>query len=180
MKIIPPFFHLSSQELNLLLILLIIALLSVLVLVWGKKNKQARILFESWKKEEYSRWQEWIREEADKRAGIQAEAMFKEWQRREEQTIRRDAVRRSQSVIRGKVTEHLIPWFSDFLYHPSDARFLGSPVDFIVFNGLSEGCLEEIVIVEVKTGSSVLSPRERTVARIVEEGKIRFEIIRKK
>ena len=113
------------------------------------------------------------------RAKIQAEGLFKEWQIREEQKIRQDAVHRSHAVIKGKITEHLVPWFSKFPYNPSDARFLGSPVDFIIFNGLSEGNLNEIVIVEVKTGSSSLSPRERSVARIVEDRKIRFEVIRK-
>lgn len=78
------------------------------------------------------------------------------------------------------MTEHLVPWFSDFRYDPSDARFLGSPVDFIVFNGLSEGDLKELVIVEVKTGSSLLSSRERAVARIIEEGRVRFEIPEKR
>lgn len=169
----------SSHVITLILILLIIVLLCGIVLIWRRAERRARMLFESWKRDEYSRWQTWIREEADARADVQAEARYKEWQRREEQKIRQDAIRRSQSVIRGKITEHLIPWFSEFSYHPSDARFLGSPVDFIVFDGLSEGCLKEIVIVEVKTGSGTLTPRERSVARIIEDGKIRFEVIRK-
>ncbi|HPY60693.1 MAG TPA: Holliday junction resolvase-like protein [Methanospirillum sp.] len=179
MGIIPVPLHISSQGIILLLFLLIITLLAALVLVWRRGDKRARALFESWKKEEYSRLLGWISMEADKRAAIQADAICREWQRNEEQKIRKDAVRRSHSVIRGKVTEHLIPWFPEFSYHPSDARFLGSPVDFIVFNGLSEGCLEEIVIVEVKTGLGSLSPRERSVARIIKEGRVRFEMIRK-
>ncbi|HQC00401.1 MAG TPA: Holliday junction resolvase-like protein [Methanospirillum sp.] len=35
------------------------------------------------------------------------------------------------------------------------------------------------MIVEIKTGPGSLSPRERSVARIIEEGKVRFEMIRK-
>jgi predicted Holliday junction resolvase-like endonuclease len=38
-------------------------------------------------------------------------------------------------VTFGKVTEHFIPDLPDFAYNPKDARFLGSPVDFIVFDG---------------------------------------------
>jgi len=168
-----------SFDVTLIFLLLIIALLLIIVHIWRRADKRAHMLFESWKRDEYARWKTWIQEEADARADVQAEARYRDWQRREEQKIRQDAIRRSHSVIRGKITEHLIPWFSEFSYHPSDARFLGSPVDFIVFDGLSEGCLKEIVIVEVKTGSGSLSPRERSVARIIEEGKIRFEVIRK-
>ncbi|NLL11029.1 MAG: hypothetical protein GX268_09150 [Methanomicrobiales archaeon] len=35
------------------------------------------------------------------------------------------------------------------------------------------------MIVEVKTGLGSLSPRERSVARIIKEGRVRFEMIRK-
>ncbi|MDX8549271.1 Holliday junction resolvase [Methanospirillum sp. J.3.6.1-F.2.7.3] len=165
------------------IILFLIVLIGILVisLIISRKRmvRQAQVLFETWKHDEQDRWHIWIMNEADSRAKIQAEGLFKEWQIREEQKIRQDAVHRSHAVIKGKITEHLVPWFSKFPYNPSDARFLGSPVDFIIFNGLSEGNLNEIVIVEVKTGTSSLSPRERSVARIVEERKIRFEVIRK-
>ena len=41
----------------------------------------------------------------------------------------------------------------DFRYDPGDSRFLGSPVDFVVFAGLWEADeVEQIVFVEVKTG----------------------------
>lgn len=61
----------------------------------------------------------------------------------------------------------------DFPYDPGDSRFLGSPVDFVVFAGLREGDeVEEIVFVEVKTGKSRLSRREQSVRRAVEEGRV--------
>jgi len=163
----------------LFLIVLILILTCIIILTPRKIEHRARVIFATWKTEELDRWRSWLSREADERAKVQAEALTKDWKIREEKRIRQDAVFRSQSVIRGKMTEHLIPWFSDFMYNPSDARFLGSPVDFIVFDGLSEGNLKELIIVEVKTGSSSLSPRERSVARVIEEGKIRFEIIRK-
>jgi len=42
----------------------------------------------------------------------------------------------------------------EFNYNPTDARFLGSPVDFVVFNGLSGDSPEEVVFLEVKTGKA--------------------------
>ncbi|MEE8134938.1 MAG: Holliday junction resolvase-like protein, partial [Gemmatimonadales bacterium] len=52
-------------------------------------------------------------------------------------------------------------------FDPRDARFLGSPVDLVVFDGLSEGKVRRVVFVEVKTGQSHLSGRERQVRDVV-------------
>jgi predicted Holliday junction resolvase-like endonuclease len=96
-----------------------------------------------------------------------------------EARIREDALRRSQSVVAGKATEHLAPLLPGFDFDPRDARFLGSPIDFIVFDGLSEGELHEIVFVEVKTGpEAVLSNRERRVRDAVDAGRVRFLEVR--
>lgn len=89
--------------------------------------------------------------------------------------IRRDAVARSKDVITGKVVEHLAPYFDAFPYNPKDARFLGSPVDFVVFDGLDEGGLRHVVFVEVKTGASALTPRERSIRDAVRAGRVRWE-----
>jgi predicted Holliday junction resolvase-like endonuclease len=82
-------------------------------------------------------------------------------------------------VVAGKATEHLAPLLPGFDFDPRDARFLGSPIDFIVFDGLSEGELHEIVFVEVKTGpEAVLSSRERRVRDAVDAGRVRFLEVR--
>jgi predicted Holliday junction resolvase-like endonuclease len=96
-----------------------------------------------------------------------------------EAAIRDDALRRSESVVAGKATEHLAPLLPGFEFDPRDARFLGSPIDFIVFDGMSGGEIEEIVFVEVKTGpSAALSPRELLVREAVEAGRVRFLEVR--
>ncbi len=96
-------------------------------------------------------------------ASREADALLQEWKVTHETYFRQDAIARSQAAIVGKVTEHLIPYMPVFPYNPKDARFVGSPVDIIVFDGCDEGALREIVFVEVKTGSSSLSPRQRQI-----------------
>jgi predicted Holliday junction resolvase-like endonuclease len=76
---------------------------------------------------------------------------------------RKDAVRRSAAVVSGKVGENLAPYLGAFPWNPRDARFLGTPVDFLVFDGLSDEDVREVVFVEVKSGSSTLTTRERRV-----------------
>lgn len=72
-------------------------------------------------------------------------------------------IRHSRAVTTGKVAEQLAPHFPEFLLNPREARFLGSPVDFVVFDGLENGDVRRIVFVEVKTGAAQLSGRERLV-----------------
>ena len=63
----------------------------------------------------------------------------------------------------GKVSEQLLPYLPGFRFNPKDARFLGSPVDLVVFDGLAEGELRGVWFLEVKTGNAGLSGRERQV-----------------
>lgn len=100
---------------------------------------------------------------------------FERWKQEHSRELRRDAVQRSQAVTMGKVCEHLIPYLPDFRWNPKDARFVGSPFDFLVFDGLSEGSLRKIVFVEVKTGSSTMSTRERQIRDAVLARKVEWQ-----
>ena len=88
--------------------------------------------------------------------------------------VREDAVQRSLAVTAGKVHEQLVPYLPDFPWNPKDARFLGSPVDLVVFDGLAEGRVRRIVFVEVKTGGAGLTGRERMVREAVREGEVEW------
>jgi len=96
------------------------------------------------------------------------------WKLRYTRSVRRDAVQRSRAVTAGKVYEQLAPWLPDFDFNPKDARFLGTPIDFIVFDGLDDGEVRRIVFVEVKTGRSDLSLRERRVRDAIREGRVEW------
>jgi predicted Holliday junction resolvase-like endonuclease len=92
--------------------------------------------------------------------------------------VRDDAVQRSLAVTAGKVHEQLIPYLPAFPYNPKDARFLGSPVDLVVFDGLAEGRVRRIVFVEVKTGGAGLTGRERMVREVVRGGEVEWVELR--
>ena len=121
------------------------------------------------------RLEEWRERELESRAA----ELLERWKVEAESDIRRDAVRRSQSVVTGKVTEHLVPLIGDFPYNPKDVRFLGTPVDLVVFDGMDDDELNEIVFVEVKTGASAnLSTRERRIRDAVRAGAVRWHELR--
>jgi predicted Holliday junction resolvase-like endonuclease len=97
---------------------------------------------------------------------------------RREDEIRKDAIQRSRDVLEGKIYEQLAPLFPSWVFDPSDAKFLGMPIDYVVFSGLAKGEPTEIVFIEVKTGKSQLSKHQRQLKKLVSEGKVRFELIR--
>jgi len=96
------------------------------------------------------------------------------WKVRYTRAVRRDAIQRSLAVIAGKVHEQVVPFLPGFNFNPQDARFLGSPVDFVVFDGLSAGAVTRVVFVEVKTGAATLTERERRVREAVQNGRVEW------
>ena len=100
------------------------------------------------------------------------------WRMRYTRLIRRDAVQRSEAVTTGKVAEQLLPLFPEFPFNPKDARFLGSPVDLVVFDGLAEGEVKRVVFVEVKSRQAELTTRERRVRDAVRAGRVEWMELR--
>jgi predicted Holliday junction resolvase-like endonuclease len=96
--------------------------------------------------------------------------------------IRQDALGRSRAVLKGKIGEQMAPVLPEFRYNPADARFLGSPVDYIIFDGYSEakegiGKIRRIVLMDVKTGKAKLSPIEKKVKEAVAAGLVEWETL---
>ncbi|MDD4983268.1 MAG: Holliday junction resolvase-like protein [Candidatus ainarchaeum sp.] len=87
---------------------------------------------------------------------------------------RKDAVKRSRSVLSGLVNEQLAPYLPNFPFNPSEIKFLGKPIDFIVFSGLDNKEVKEVVFVEVKTGGSVMSKTERSLKDAIEGKRVRW------
>ena len=100
------------------------------------------------------------------------------WKVRYTTSIREDAVQRSQAVTAGKVHEQLIPYLPAFPFNPKDVRFLGSPIDLVVFDGLAEGRVRRIVFLEVKTGAAGLSSRERCVRDVIQAREVEWAELR--
>ena len=149
----------------ILLTLFLIALAIIAVLLYLlKQNKKA---------------QDTLQREMQRRINSEYRLLFEGWKKEYEKKIRKDAASKSQSTLIGKITEHFIPYLPDFPYNPQDARFLGAPIDFIVFDGLSEGEIKEVVLVEVKTNKGSLSKRERQLRDAVNDGRVKWTQIKR-
>ncbi len=107
------------------------------------------------------------------------EAEQRKWKEEREKAIR-EAINQSRAVLGGKFTEQLAPYLPEFKYDPTEARFIGSPIDLIIFPGLSRGEPEEIVIMEIKTSKTgQLTPQEKKIRQLIEDGMVRWELLQK-
>ncbi len=133
---------------------------------------EAHKLFKEWCEGEL----EAVRKEQRELALREARHKLSEWMLDHEKNIRQDAIQRSQAVTTGKIVEHLVPYLPNFNYNPKDARFVGSPVDFVVFDGLSDDEDDQlsIVFVEIKTGMATLTRRERMVRDAIKAGRVKW------
>ncbi|HEY82028.1 MAG TPA: Holliday junction resolvase [Dehalococcoidia bacterium] len=107
------------------------------------------------------------------------EAQWQEWAEERERAVK-EALSQSRAVLGGKFTEQLAPYLPEFNYDPTEARFIGSPIDLIIFPGLAKGEPEEIVIMEIKTGKTAqLTPQERKIRELIENGMVRWELLQR-
>jgi predicted Holliday junction resolvase-like endonuclease len=97
---------------------------------------------------------------------------------------RADALTRARSVLKGKIGEQLAPLLPEFLSlcNPSDARFIGSPIDYLIFRNMT--CDEEqelpieVILLDVKTGASGLSKVQKRIQEAVESGRVKFHLLK--
>lgn len=88
---------------------------------------------------------------------------------------RKDAINRSRAVLSGQMLEQVAPFLPDFPCNPADVRFVGKPIDFVAFPGAVDNKpISEILLIEVKSGNSVLSEREKEIKNAVQKGKVRY------
>ena len=105
------------------------------------------------------------------------------WKLEAGKEIRKDAANRSRSTLKGKIAEQMAPLLPEFNYNPADARFIGSPVDYVIFDGLTgvpDSRADEIrvVLMDVKQGTGSLSRTQRVIRDAVAAGRVSFETLR--
>ena len=84
--------------------------------------------------------------------------------------------RYTRSILGGLFSEQIAPFLPGFPQDlkASEARFIGKPIDFLIFKGMDEGEISEVVFVEVKTGDSQLSQNERRLKEVINAKKVRW------
>ena len=82
--------------------------------------------------------------------------------------VREEIADKQRAGIKGKVTEMFAPYLEGFPFKASECKFIGDPIDYIVFEGLDNRDVKAIHFVDVKADSSELSKHQRQIKEIVE------------
>ncbi len=103
---------------------------------------------------------------------------FERWKAEFREKIKQEILERSRAALKGRIGEQLAPLLPMFKHEPADARFLGSPVDYVVFDGYKDGNPRSVTFIDVKTGkTATLSKMERKLKLVIDQGKVRWETI---
>lgn len=108
---------------------------------------------------------------------------LKKYFEEERSTIRTEAIKQSKSVTRGQLSEQLLPLLPDFKYNPSDCKFVGQPIDYIIYSGMSnardsgEGEIT-VIFAEIKQGKSSRTKIQNRIKKAIEAGRVKFETIK--
>jgi predicted Holliday junction resolvase-like endonuclease len=97
------------------------------------------------------------------------------WEGHKLEGIVKARLKQSRAVLGGLVSEQLAPLLPGFPYDPGDCRFVGKPVDFIVFKGMNQKDISEVIFLEVKSGAAkALNDQEKKLRDAVQAGRVRW------
>ncbi|MDR1411683.1 MAG: hypothetical protein LBI91_05730, partial [Spirochaetaceae bacterium] len=98
-----------------------------------------------------------------------------EWEVHRLEAVVSARLRQSRAVIGGLVSEQMAPLLPGFPFDPGDCRFVGKPVDFIVFEGMNEKKISSVIFLEVKSGSErKLNDQEKQLKEAVINGRVKW------
>jgi predicted Holliday junction resolvase-like endonuclease len=80
--------------------------------------------------------------------------------------------KQSENVKHGFAWEQFVPFASNFPFNREQFKFLGKPVDGVVFGE------DKITFVEIKTGQSHLNDAQKQVRKLVEDKKVEWRELR--
>ena len=79
---------------------------------------------------------------------------------------------------KGKIVEGLIPAMKGFGYEMGDCRFLANPIDYIIFEGATQGSINHITFMDIKAGKSAgLDTHQRKIRDAIKNNDVKFEVL---
>ncbi len=88
------------------------------------------------------------------------------------------SVRQAGATNLGFILERIATTLPTFPLKSTECRSLFDPIDYVAFPGAGSGRVESIHFVEIKSGRSKLTPRQKEIREVVERGKVSLETYR--
>ncbi len=82
----------------------------------------------------------------------------------------------ARAVNVGFILERLAPSMKTFRFERNDCRSLFDPIDYVVFEGLSQkGVVSKILFADIKTGKAPLADNQKEIKALVEKKQVNWE-----
>lgn len=91
---------------------------------------------------------------------------------------RKDSAKQARSVILWDVNEKLAPVLPWFPYDFKDMVFIWKGIDYLVFDWLASWHLRKIILLEIKSWSSLLNRNESRIKEAVWAWNVSYEVFR--
>ena len=82
----------------------------------------------------------------------------------------------SKAVGIGFIYERLAPTLEGFTFNKNDCRSMFDPIDYVIFEGLSEKQkVDKIIFMDIKSGKARLTSKQRKIKEVVDGKKVAFK-----
>jgi len=150
-----------------LLLALVVAIIFVIVLInINAKNISSKVSARILEIENEKQFIERLQISKNEIDALTEEKLAEKTATRKEYLIE-DAIRRSAGVTKGQIIEHFAPFMISDIFNPDEMVFVGSPIDLISFTGIDDRDNISIDFLEIKTGNSALSRRQKLIREAV-------------
>ena len=96
----------------------------------------------------------------------------------EEKEIREKAVERGRAKVIELVKQSMDTQFAKLSYDPYDIKALFHPVEFVIFNGMNSGNLNNVVLLSRLSSNQNLQTLQKGVAKAIEEKRYEWKVAR--
>jgi len=80
--------------------------------------------------------------------------------------------KKQSEIVTGQIAEKIAPFLKNFRHDPQHVQFLGNPIDYISFED------KGIVLIEIKSGNSRLTQKQKNIKSQVKNKQIFWEEFR--
>ncbi|RLG12322.1 hypothetical protein DRN69_06910 [Candidatus Pacearchaeota archaeon] len=103
---------------------------------------------------------------------------LEKWKISSVDSIKKQVLDKSRAVLKGKIGEQIVVLLPEFKYNPADARFIGNPIDYLIFDGYSENKKVKITFMDIKKGKyAKLSKQQKRIKEAVDSKRIKWETL---
>ena len=96
----------------------------------------------------------------------------------EKAKVHKNSKFKSSAVNWGFTVENFVPFIDTFPIPPEDVNFLGKPIDYVGFTDTDSKSTCNVHFIEVKSGKSFLSQKQKNIKLAIKEGRVQWHEVR--